>query len=186
MKLTTLAIVLSTVWLALAAQPASAFCVLGDPVALDGCWSQTFVQGKLGELDHVRVDWIAGSQFESPVFSNFSDGGWSVLWERATGAVSYTSKPGTGVAFDLLFKETPSAPVDFYLTAFAGNELVESARATWSGEKCVWLIVPDNFKPDAEDPGAAPEPLTVVLISAGLAASSLAAKRKKAPPDSKQ
>ncbi len=158
---------------------AQAFTPLGGPIE-GNSWSQAFREYGVGSYDFMRVDWISGGRFESPAFSAFSVGGWSLAWEGPLWAAAEASIQTTSdMTFYLKFQGNPADQPEFYFSAWLGDTWRETASAKYNGAS--WIISSSTWKPDnpREDPGVVPEPLTVVLIASGLAGSALLQRRRR-------
>lgn len=192
MKLRTAWLVLAAVVLALLATSSQAsILAIGDPIE-GGSWSQGFNETGVGPFNKMGVRMTsAGDAFESPVFSSFTDAGWSntpIPWNIAIntattqGLAEKASGSSTNVTFNIKFFGTTSNVLEFDFAAMMDNTVLEVAHAKWNGAG-PWVITSGTWATptsDLEGAAAVPEPATLIIWSLlGLTGAGLSMVRRR-------
>lgn len=140
---------------------------IGEPVEV-GSWTQRFQESGVGNFNELGVVWLTGSGiqgFESPVFRNFSAGGWSNIpysqwYAEASGPTQ------TYMEFDIAFLNNSVQPLSFLFRAADNGITKEVALANWNGGG--WSFAgrtdTDWNNAVAEHNPQVPEPGTMMLL----------------------
>jgi hypothetical protein len=151
---------------------------VGDPVTI-GSWLQGFNEAGVGNFTQVETIFRSGlgGPFEAPGYNRLA-AGWSVGLFNANHVVALGSALNN-MTWNILFLGERSAPLVFDFYAWNGNELAESARASWSGSS--WTITNDAEYLSAPT-SVIPEATTMVagaLLLLPLGASTIRILRRK-------
>jgi hypothetical protein len=143
-------------------------------------WGQLFKAGGRNfgiSFDSFEAVSLGGDVFESPGFTDLSDGGWSATWFSAS-SIRAEGSFMTDLRFRIHFlgdspTSTVNMEVQFYNSTL-GQTPVASVKADWNG--ATWSLV--NNPPGFDPPSAPDGGVTLLLL--GMSLSGLAWLRRKA------
>jgi hypothetical protein len=154
-----------------------------------GSWSQRFQENGTYEDVTGNFDLLAvqiappGTSFETPTYSNISDGSWTLCYEDTPTTPSIASASGTTtnyLQFDLKFAGPQSSPLSFNYVAYDEGNLRGGGTCTWDGSS--WSCPPGSKSPSWAPNRSAlvPEPSTMTLLgmAAGLGLLVRARRRR--------
>ena len=139
---------------------------VGDPEG-GGSWEQRFLEISSAPIDLIGVCMVsAGTAFKSPAYNDFNDASWSILLDGDVIASARGNDLDT-LEWNLHFDGSMDDPLVFDYYAFAGNELVSSARCSWveGAAACQWFIDPGATN---DPPVLIPAPGAALLGAVGL------------------